>query len=347
MLGYYYLITFVLAIVLICTYIFLRKNINMHIGVILKIVSLVLVAIFFVRYMSGNEALLGIVKLETNLFSNKFFTVIATLGVWFMYTNILVLTLYPFFKVKYLDLFVKYFCSFIVVLNIISFALCLCGVEGSKIYTQITFRSVLMCVELAISIFYVFYVWFKNHSLKWTKRDVLLFVISVFAMLLATMPAYVPELFLGHINPTVTIDSLTLWHRIYLYFAFIIPLIIYFSLKNKDSETIRFSLLFLSLGALVTFLCGSKFSSWLNPTQWPIHLCHTAMYIVPLCLIFKWKKVFYFTFFINVLGAFLAMAMPNTSGNMISYSIIRFWNNHYIAFFMPILCVALKVYERP
>lgn len=347
MLFYYYLIVVAISLILIGTYIFLKNKISNKTQLILKIISLTLVCVFFVRYMSRQESLMGIIKLQSDLFKNTFFAFLSLVCVWFMYANILVLTLYPFFKVKYLDLFVKFFCAFIVALNFVALPLALTGVDGSKIYTQITFRSVLMCLELGISIFYVFYVWFNNHSFKCTKKELLMFFLSVFSMLLATMPAYAFEFLFGYVNPNAEIDELTLWHRIYLYFALIIPLVIYFALRKKDEQTIKFSLLYLSLGALVTFMCGSKFASWLNPTQWPIHLCHTAMYIIPLCLIFKWKKLFYFTFFINVLGAFLAMIMPNTSGNMFSYAIIRFWNNHYMAFFMPILCVALNVYERP
>ena len=43
------------------------------------------------------------------------------------------------------------------------------------------------------------------------------------------------------------------------------------------------------------------------------------------------------------------MLMPNydETANLFSYFIINFWYNHWIAFFMPILCIALKLFERP
>lgn len=347
MLGWHYLVVILLASAFCTASFLIGKKFKVNKNLILKIISLVLISIFFVRFMFGNEALQGVIALDSNLFSNKFFTTMSIISIWFMYANIILLTLYPFFKVKYLDLFVKYFCSFVVLLNFITLELALKGVCGAIVDSRITFRAILMCVELAISIWYCIFVWINNHSLKWTKKEVWVFVVSVFAMILATMPAYVPELLIGYLNTAIKIDNLTLWHRIYLYFAFIIPLIIFFALRKTDLKTKHFALLYLSVGALFTFMAGVRFSAWLNPTQWPLHLCNTAMYIVVICLIFKWEKLFYFTFFINVLGAFLAMLMPNTSGNMISYSIIRFWNNHYIAFFMPLLIVALDLYKRP
>lgn len=43
------------------------------------------------------------------------------------------------------------------------------------------------------------------------------------------------------------------------------------------------------------------------------------------------------------------MAMPNYAEglNLFSTRIVNFYINHYIAFFMPLLMVALRVYERP
>ena len=347
MLGYYYLITILLGIVLITLSVIFRKQIATKKDLILKIISLVLLAVFFVRYMSGHEALQNVIGLNSDMFASKFLTAMSMLSVWFMYASIILLVIYPFFKFKFLNMLVKYFAVFATILNLAFLSQATVGVEGLVALETITFRAVLMCVELAICIWYCFFVWFNDKSFKWTGKDVLNFILSVFAMLIASMPAYAPQLLLGYQNPNLIVENLAQWHRIYLYFAFIIPLLIFFALRKKDLEVRKFALLYLGVGALFTFMCSAKFDTWLNPLSWPLHLCNTAMYIVVICLVFKVNKLFYFTFFINVLGAFLAMIMPNTEGNLVSYSIIRFWNNHYIAFFMPLLMVALGLYNRP
>ena len=347
MLGYYYLILTTLAVAMCLTYFFCRKKISNKIDIVLKVVSLILAFIFLVRYLWENEALQGVIKLETSLFNNGFFTVMSALSIWFMYIALLLIILYPFFKIKYRDFFIKWIATPIVVLNVITFSLSITGVCGADAQTTFSARAFLMCFELAIVGAYCFYVWLKNPRQWWTKKDIFVFVLSLLGMLIATMPAYVPEYLWGKLNDSIIIDSLTFYHRIFIYFGFIIPILIYFLLRKNDTKTNHFALLFLALGGLITFTASTRFESWLDVANWPIHLCNTAMFIVPLCLIFKWDKVFYFTFFINVLGAFFAMAMPNTTGNVISYNIIRFWNNHYMAFFMPLLMVALKVYQRP
>ena len=107
-------------------------------------------------------------------------------------------------------------------------------------------------------------------------------------------------------------------------------------------------MIFISLAGLITFMIGYRFDIITSPNQWPLHLCNTAMYVIPLCLIFKLEKIFYFTYFINVFGAFLAILMPNYGvRNLFEPSVMTFWINHWWAFFMPILIVSLKVYGRP
>ena len=70
---------------------------------------------------------------------------------------------------------------------------------------------------------------------------------------------------------------------------------------------------------------------------------------MPIVLLFNMKRFFYFTYFINVVGAFFAMFMPNydSTTNMFATRILVFYTNHYIAFFMPILFVSLGMFEKP
>ena len=98
---------------------------------------------------------------------------------------------------------------------------------------------------------------------------------------------------------------------------------------------------------MVGFIVNYDYTNFSQPWTWPFHLCNTAMFIIPLCLIFKFKRLFYFTYFINVFGALIAMLMPNYDDgtNILSMRIFNFWFNHWIAFFMPLLIVALKQFK--
>ena len=343
----YYLIVGILCLATILPYIFLKNKIGEKKLLYSKIVSLILLAIFFVRFMSGRDSLLYVVGLNSSLFSNSFFTFVAMLSNWAMYATIILLVLYPFFNIAFLDRLVKWFASFIALLNLVALPLAFVGIEGTGVLNEITFRGVLMSIELAIVIFYCVFVWLNNYSLKTNWKNVGWFVLCVFAMMLASMPAYAPQVIIGDLNPTWVVDDFSLWHRLFLYFMFIAPVAIYFVVRKKERSVIKFTLLFLAVAQLFVYMCSKKFAELANPLTWPLHLCNTAMYIIVLCLVFKMEKLFYFTYFINVLGAFMALALPEASGNITSYGIFHFWLAHYIAFFLPILCVALKVFPRP
>lgn len=175
-------------------------------------------------------------------------------------------------------------------------------------------------------------------------------IFAILVIFLAVMPAYTLEGLVGDAHMVSKAKNLELAHRMILYLGLILPIIMHFTLRNKDYKEKKFYLLYICLGTLLSFSLHHKFVDFLDPTLWPLHLCNTAMYIMPIVLIFNMKRFFYFTYFINVLGAFLAMMMPNYSPstiNIFDTSLCVFYINHYIAFFMPILFVSLKMFERP
>lgn len=340
---------FVILVGLIVTYFVLKKKDKWHIeNKFLKTLSLTLALAFFFRYMLGDEALNDVFMLENYLGFTPFTMVMSLVLNWALYSVIIFVALYPFFKNSKYTVIMKYYVS-IVSLLCLGFIIPLTkGIVGVEAYSGFKVRTLLMGVELGILIGYAFIVFWENNKFKIAKVDAKAFVYLIF-MLLATMPSYMLEALFGHANYGVEIKDFTLPHRIILYGAIILPITLYFLLRKKDKEEKRGILLYISLGTLMSFMLSWKFYDFLDITHWPFHLCHTAMFIIPLCLIFKWEKLFYFTYFINVFGAFLAMLMPNTAGdaNILQQSTVAFYINHYIAFFMPVLIVALKVYERP
>lgn len=337
---------FVLAIAISVTYIIL-KHYKIQIPLLAyKIVSGVLALVFFFRYMLDNDALTNVVKLNNSPIPSSVFTAFSLILNWLLYSVILLVVLYPFFKNSKLATLIKYY-GFIVSILCTGFIYYLSlGIVGGNAYSGFQTRTFLMGIELGILLAYCFVVFMENGKFKIEKRDIISFV-YIIALILAIIPPYIPRAFLGELNPAIEINDFTLWHRIFIYGAFVFPIIIYLFLKNKTYEEKRFWLLYIALAGLIIFVSEFRFESWTNPARLPIHLCHTAMYIVVLCLIFKWKKLFYFTYFINVLGAFLAMIMPNMSGNVVSVGMMHFWSNHYLAFFMPLLITALGIFEKP
>lgn len=338
----------VIATSLITTYLILKhKKIEIS-NTAKKIVSGVLAVVFVFRFMLGQDALRYIFALNNSPIESNALTAISLILNWAFYSVVLLVILYPFFKNSQFASIIKYYGTVVTLLCAGFIYYLSTGIVGVNAYSGFQIRTLLMGVEIGITLAYCFVVFMENDKFKIKKSD-LWGGVYIAGMLLATMPPYMLEALFGNFRIWFDLKELAPAHRVILYLSILIPIALYLLLKNKNKEMVRGILLYISLGTLLSFSVSYKFENFLHVTSWPFHLCNTAMYIIPLCLIFKWEKLFYFTYFINVLGAFLAMAMPNYAEglNLFSTRIVNFYINHYIAFFMPLLMVALRVYERP
>lgn len=338
----------VIATSLITTYLILKhKKIEIS-NTAKKIVSGVLAVVFVFRFMLGQDALRYVFALNNSPIESDALTAISLILNWAFYSVVLLVILYPFFKNSQFASIIKYYGTIVTLLCAGFIYYLSTGIVGVNAYNGFQIRTLLMGVEIGITLAYCFVVFMENNKFKIKKSD-LWGAAYIAGMLLATMPPYMLEALFGNFRIWFDLKELAPAHRVILYLSILIPIALYLLLKNKNKEMVRGILLYISLGTLLSFSVSYKFENFLHVTSWPFHLCNTAMYIIPICLIFKWEKLFYFTYFINVLGAFLAMAMPNYAEglNLFSTRIVNFYINHYIAFFMPLLMVALRVYERP
>ena len=132
-------------------------------------------------------------------------------------------------------------------------------------------------------------------------------------------------------------------HIVYLVITLFSLIFPYIFMRNKPLEDRK---LFYGTAALSGFL-QYFYLERAGLSGLPLHLCNTAVVLMFLAYVFKLKGVFYFSYFVNVLGAIFAIVMPNTEYNAHSVQSLHYWYNHIYAFALPILGVALKVYDRP
>ena len=168
-----------------------------------------------------------------------------------------------------------------------------------------------------------------------------------FVMFAASIPTVFFQVISGKVS-SISVSGFDFWHRIFLYAAILIPILTFLLLYNKDHRTKKAVLLYMSFAALITFSVRVNFGSRIEDL--PFQICNTALYLTPLCLLFKLKYVFYFTYFINTIGALLAMAVPgyDLTYGLTDASLWHYMLGHFSAFYMPILMMALRVngYER-
>ena len=344
------LYTVIITTIVIClvSLILLKKFNNNKLKLFERILTFILIAVSLTRFFT-NEALLShcvdYIDSINKPYSN-FVGIFSALLIWLNISIVILIILRSFYQFKVLNNIVKFIAPFIILLTIGFYYPIIGLLKGTY---NINVFSISYAIELGISVVLLVKYWLDDYSIRMGYKDVLKFIGIFLLMNFATMPAYWLGYTFGYVRGSIIILDFSMYHRMFLYLGIAIPFFLYFSLRNKPQDIINFALTFISVGTFTVFFTRYSVDSFLEPWTWPWHLCNTAMLILPICIIFKTKRFFYFTIFINVAGALLAMLMPNydETANLFSYFIINFWYNHWIAFFMPILCIALKLFERP
>lgn len=373
----------VLAVALVTAYIIIKRKGIAIPDIAHKVLSGVLAVAFFLRYMWDRDQLLNIVALDNSPIDSAWLTALALLLNWFIIAVVVLVLVNTFWNNQRANNIIRWFGGGVVLLYLATLSNNTIGMLGAEVYQEFNIRVILLSVELAVLVAKIAIEFLQYYSKdsktqvvvdtphstvdeqsqeislatansradqqysKW--QNIALCVGLVFAMLASTMPSYMLMALFGYTNYSVNIVDISQPHRVILYICIMLPIVMYILLKGRNTITIRYMLMYITLGTLISFSAVNKLSDFESLADLPLHLCNTAMYIIPLCLIFNMKKLFYFTYFINVLGAALALLMPSyaEASNLFSYSVVAFFTNHYIAFFMPLLIVALGVYDRP
>lgn len=315
-----------------------------------RIIACILIAVFVVRYMCHQDFATNSSSFEAfgpGPLGNCFVTFLGVMSIWLELTGIFFLLLRPFTPIKTAKWYTKFISSpLILFASFCAYPMLVC-LQGTD---SINMLSILLPIELGLSAALCVYYWAKDYNYKLSKHSYgEVATISVVSNLF-TMPVYLPMYLFGKGKEGMFPYDMSVYQRGLIYFCLIlVPVVLYFAFRKSSVEKRFYVMRFISISTLATFLTYTKGSDVICPWEWPLHLCCLAMVLVCLCYMFKMKRLFYFTYFINVFGALLAMLMPNYDSNDLLFqpNIMHFWMNHTCAFIMPILGVALKLFDRP
>ena len=356
MLGYYYLIGVGVAALAIAVGLLLHFKAPSKINIFFKTASLLLATALFFRYMlaTNGDNIANVSHLQPSYgFGTKGLVFVALLQVWLAYAAEVFVSLVSFFKVKTAPAIVSYFATAVFVINFVLLGTHVLAITGAEGLEAFNVRAALIAVETGLGLGYcVVNTVNRLEDVRLHKTEWVWFALAVVGIIFAAIPSYAFNVVLDVTQLTYNPKGLNFPHRLILYPMFVIPILLYLLLKDKDMHTRRLALMYYAWIGLLNFSFHHRFIDFVGEgwvTALPLHLCNTAMYITPLCLTFNWKRFFYFTYFINVLGAFLALMMPNYNDSVaiISNQVWLFYMNHYQAFFMPLLVVGLGIFRRP
>ncbi len=338
----------VIAVALIATYIALKyKGITIP-DISYKILSGVLAVAFFLRYMWDSEVMSSTADLVCGGLSlSGSQLLIALIACWLQVSVLVLVMLYPLHKHSRWSTLIKYYGSAVVLFNICCLSTVTTGIVGDSAYEVWDIRTILYAVELGILVAYCTVLWLDS-GYKISKKDARWFAF-IPVMILATMPVYMLWALTGSAEVSLSLHEFGLGHRYTLYLALLIPIVMFLIMHKLDKNAIIMVLTYVCIGTMITYSADNRFPDLVELVNWPFHLCNTAVYTIPLCLLIRSKKLFYFTLFINVLGAIVGLCLPtfSYSSNLFASEVVKFYVCHFVAFFMPLLIVALQVFERP
>ena len=344
----------VISCLVVFTFLFLLKDKNIFGSRLTnkQLVALIYAALFFVRFLGGTPVIQETIGLNVSSpfgpqgAAEAFLSIIL---LWLIYTIQIVLITFPFFEkhVPFVAPIARYCGTVVYTASLIflpTLNRALNGDSSENFHYRLLALALEIGVGLGISVFQLISLKGTRFTVKQALKSVAIFV----GMLIMAMPCWTPKALFGLGDSSILLEDLSPQHRLLLYGIPVFALVVHFLLTKGEYEQRRYALLYISIATMITFSYEKDFSTFVNLHQWPLHLCNLAMYIFPIVLIFKLHKVYYFTIFINVLGAFFAMVMPNTGDiNWISSSSVSFWNNHYIAMLLPLLMMSLRIFPRP
>jgi len=227
---------------------------------------------------------------------------------------------------------------------------CFEGVAGELTLLTFSPQALLMGFEYAMMASFALESWLKDPSLKISKSLGYGLLVAWLLLLLTTINDYLPKNLIGeYVRNLPLAKKFNLTHRIFIYISFLLPIFYYLLLFSFDYTHRRAFLFFIALSVLFAYASVKRIEVWQHFYSMPLHLCNTAMYIMPLTLAFHSYRLFYFTMFINVIGAFLALMMPNYSDSWptLGTPVVEFYINHIYAATLPVLIIELGIFERP
>lgn len=342
------IISAVVAVAFIIILVFKKKIGEKRISLLLKIFSVALVVLFTVRsFLNDNFIWIinGGVYSEKYYKTHDYFQSILRWGMLMGYVA------YPcaiFFKSKFLKNVSIYFCLPFAILNLVFYNSTMAYFltnSGRAIYTASWLRHAEYSLELVLLILFPLLLRFAlgvKFDVKNKKEWGTFFGLLPLA-LLVVIPVTVPQSLFGFTNRYMVI--FTAPHLLWIAVILLMLGGLYLGFRFKDRDTRYCLCAFLTIYLFLHY--NQIYLMDLKMSRLPFQLCNLGSYLILLAIIIKKQNFFNFVLLANVPGAMIAFLAPDISEGMLSYWNIHFYIEHTWVFIIPILLVALRIFERP
>lgn len=318
-----------------------------------KAASILLFAVFMVRLFSSDAIndMFNLLLIDIDTPINAMDTWLDTVGMsifmiilrWMGITSLLMMVVSPFFKLKTITFIATYMGFVIALISVIFFREMVYMFTLSPTIDYSSIRMWEYAVELslilALSITYIIDQYKEKQFPNWRLS---LSSVGVFLLaMIALMPQSLFYNLMGNYGEIP--DGYNVTHNIFILISFLFPLVAYILLRKKDQEKKDFFIVFIAYAAFIQYFSYRQHGLG----GLPLHLCNTAIVFMIISATFRWRGLFYFNYFANVVGALAAILLPEITQDFFVEGAVRYYFNHWYAFAWPILAVALHTFERP
>lgn len=310
-----------------------------------KILSIIYISLCFVNILLPDSFIMSKDSEEELLVNRNWLQIVLR---WLNYSSIIILPIACNFSNRIYKNITISFTLFITLLNIIfiySYVPYFTSVDGRGLnaisgmpeivknflinkHFRIIWFSIIQTIGLLIPLIMIIFQKYRFNK-KETKNTLLLLIYILFLM----VPIYLPQLAFGYTN--LIFKQFDIVHITWI-LLLILELNVLIKVYEKDTYENKY-IICLMLALVTLFQYNSMFSLTISFKRLPLQLCNLASYFIVIALLTKNKHIFNFNLIVNVLGAFLAIVLPDINNQ----GFFNVWNMHFITEHSHIVIVPL------
>lgn len=344
----YQAIIFSASIVLtaLCVFLFWKKS-DRAFQLFLKISTFAFCAVGFFRFMLSDSFIYVINDGWHNQQHYQQTDVLQSILRWGYYLNYAILPMAVFCNSRLFKNLASYICLPFTILSVVyfnDFMVYFLDPKGHGLHLTENFRYAYFIIELvmALSIPLILQIRGKHCFNIFDKWEWVRFFVALPCVLIMMVPAYVPQSFIGY--PIDIPKSASTFHLIWIAIMFAFIMLLYLVFRFRSYRDRYMLCVFLTI--VLFFHYDSLYLQGFTIKRLPVQLCNIAAYFYLIAIPLKLKKMFHFCFIANIVGALIAILMPDFSTGGLG-----FWNMHYImehtlVLAIPILCMGLRIFPR-
>ena len=173
-------------------------------------------------------------------------------------------------------------------------------------------------------------------------KEIAEFIIGIPMVALVSIPTYIPQSLFGY-NSLIP-PAYGSFHLIWLAGLLIACVGLYYLFRFKSREERVALCMFLAI--LLFCTRNSIYLMGINIKRLPFQLCNIAAYFYAIALVFKREKMFHFAFIANIVGALIAILMPDFSVGTLSFWSMHYLIEHSLVVIVPAMVMGLRIFKR-